>query len=121
MPGGVGGLVVIAKARSAEATTVVLAVALVRGFVLPSLLEIDAVFSRKTPGGVDSFGFTSMVTVVVPPEAIVPRLAVTTPPEYDVVPGGGVVEDTYVTVLGKLSMIVTPVAGLGPLLMAVIV
>jgi len=100
------------KARSADATTGVLTVAvLFVGTGSVSFAATLAVFVR-VPTAV---GLTRIVTVACPEFASVPRLQLTVAVQ---VPWLGVAE-TKVTLAGTASVKVTPVAGEGPLLVTV--
>jgi hypothetical protein len=63
-------------------------------------------------------GVTTIVTVAVAPLAKFPMLQVTIPPDCVQLPWLGVAVP-YATLEGNVSVIVTPVAGNGPLLVTV--
>jgi len=106
------GATVSVKARSADAVTVVLTVAvLFPGTGSVSLAAMLAVFVT-VPAAV---GMTTIVTVALAAFAKVPRLQLTAAVQ---VPWLGVAE-TNVTPVGTASVKVTPVAGDGPLLVTV--
>lgn len=108
-PNKTGLPTVSVKARSAEALTVVLTVAvLFPGTGSVSLAATLAVFV-SVPAAV---GLTTIVTVALAVFARVPRLQLTVAVQ---IPWLGVTE-TKVTFVGTASVKVTPVAGDGPLL-----
>jgi hypothetical protein len=104
--------------RSAEAVTVVVAVALL--FALLGSLSAAVTLALLVMVPPEVGAVTVMVTVADPALAIVPRLHVTVPLACVHVPWVGVA-DTNVTPAGSVSVRVTPVAVLGPALLTVTV
>src|SRR5438105_3353068 len=107
---------VLVMARSVEAMTEVVADAvLLAAFGSASLPLTVAVFVMLPP-------FAGAVALIViealAPEASEPTLQVTVPEALVQVPGVELA-DTKVTPVGRLSVTTTPVAGLGPLLVAI--
>jgi len=104
--------------RSAEAVTVVLAVAL----LLPAFgsFSVAVTLAVLVSVPLETGAVTTMVTVALDPLAIDPRLQVTVPALWVQVPWVGVA-DTKITPAGNVSVRVTPVAALGPALLTLTV
>jgi hypothetical protein len=108
-------------------TFMVLLAVLSAGFGSLTPLETLTLFVMVLPRAVEST-FTTTVTVALLPLFRVPRLQVNAPPEgREQLPWLAVLETTVTTVVpvggstGNVSATVTPVAGIGPLLVTVIV
>src|SRR2546423_1428796 len=104
---------VLVMARSAEAVTGVVADAVflvVRGPPRSPPFAAALVLGSAVAGAV-----ALIVIVALAPEASEPTAQVTVPEALVQVPG---VEDTKVTPAGRVSVTTTPVAALGPLLVA---
>jgi len=112
------GLSVLVTDRSAEAVTVVLAVALLFALLGSASLAVTLAVLVIVPPDVGAV--TTIVTVALPALAIVPRLHVTVPALWVQVPWVGVA-DTKPTPAGKVSVKLTPVATLGPALLTLTV
>ena len=104
--------------RSAEAVTVVLAVAL----LLPAFgsFSVAVTLAVLVSVPLETGAVTTMVTVADPALAIVPRLHVTVPALWLQVPWVAVA-DTNTTPAGNVSVRVTPLAPLGPALLTLTV
>jgi hypothetical protein len=100
--------------KSAEAVTVVLAVALLFALLESAWVAVTLALLVIVPPEVGAV--TTIVTVADPALAIVPRLHVTVPALWLQVPWVGVA-DTNTTPAGKVSVRVTPLAPLGPALL----
>jgi hypothetical protein len=104
--------------RSAEAVTVVVAVAL----LLPAFgsFSVAVTLAVLVSVPLEAGAVTTIVTVALDPLAIDPRLHVTVPALWLQVPWVGVA-DTNTTPLGRVSVKLTPVAVLGPALLTLTV
>jgi len=104
--------------RSAEAVTVVLAVALLFALLESASVAVTVALLVIVPPEVGAV--TTIVTVALDPLAIDPRLQVTVPALWVQVPWVAVA-DTKPTPAGKVSVRVTPLAPLGPALLTLTV
>src|SRR5216684_1797309 len=101
--------------RSAEATIVVVADAVLLAVFGSGSLPLTVAVLVMVPAVAGAVAL--MVIVALAPEARLPTVQVTVPDAWVQVPWLEVAEPK-VTPLGRVSVTVTPVAGLGPLLVA---
>jgi hypothetical protein len=112
------GLSALVTETSAEAVTVVVALALLFALLGSAWVAVTVALLVMTPP--ETGAVTAIVTVALDPLARPPRLHVTVPALWLQVPWVAVA-DTNVTPLGRVSVRVTPVAPLGPALLTLTV